>query len=99
VNAARLVRARLAAVPLFAGLPAAQLAELAGAARVLEMGPRTLVNACGAPFDEVFVLCSGTVLRFRELDGDARKVVELVHTPQLLGCGEFFGAARHRIRL
>jgi CRP-like cAMP-binding protein len=95
VNAARLVRARLAAVPLFAGLPAAQLAELAGAARVLEMGPRTLVNACGAPFDEVFVLCSGTALRFRELDGDARKVVELVHTPQLLGCGEFFGAARH----
>jgi CRP-like cAMP-binding protein len=91
----RVVRSRLAAVPLFAGLPATQLAELAAAARLLELGPRMQVNASGAPFDEVFVLCSGTVLRFRELDGAARKVVELVHIPQLLGCGEFFGAARH----
>jgi len=63
--------------------------------RLLELPARTLVHGCGEPFDEAYVLCSGTVVRFRELDGDARKVVELVHTPQLLGCGEFFGASRH----
>ena len=91
----RALRDRLTAVPLFAGLPAVQLAELAAAARLLELPARTLVHGCGEPFDEAYVLCSGTVVRFRELDGDARKVVELVHTPQLLGCGEFFGASRH----
>lgn len=89
------LRSRLAAVPLFADLPAAQLAELVGAARLLELPARTLVHGCGEPFGEIYVLCSGTVVRFRELGGDARKVVELVHTPQLLGCGEFFGATRH----
>ena len=91
----RALRDRLTAVPLFAGLPAVQLAELAAAARLLELPARTLVHGCGEPFDEAYGLCSGPVVRFRELDGDARKVVELVHTPQLLGCGEFFGASRH----
>ena len=72
----RALRDRLAAVPLFAGLPAAQLAELAAAARLLELPARTLVHGCGEPFDEVFALCAGTVVRFRELGGDARKEAE-----------------------
>ncbi|HRM69831.1 MAG TPA: hypothetical protein PLO71_10430, partial [Thauera phenylacetica] len=57
------------------------LAELAAAARLLELPARTLVHGSGEPFDEVFVLCGGTVVRFRDLGGEARKVVELVHTP------------------
>ena len=41
------------------------------------------------------MLCSGSVLRYRLLAGEVRKVIELVHRPQLLAPGEVFGAREH----
>ena len=80
---------------LFSSLRAEQLDELAASGRILELPAHAVLHRPGEPLRQAFVLCSGSVLRYRLLAGEVRKVIELVHRPQLLAPGEVFGAREH----
>ena len=80
---------------LFSSLRAEQLDELAASGRILELPAHAVLHRPGEPLRQAFVRCSGSVLRYRLLAGEVRKVIELVHRPQLLAPGEVFGAREH----
>ena len=75
---------------LFAGLPAAQLAELVAASRVLEFEPHSFLFQAGAAIRDAHLLVSGTVKRATVLSGDTEKIIELVQSEQMLSLGEVF---------
>lgn len=79
----------------FSDLHADQLDELSAGGRILELPAHALLHRAGEPLRQAFVLCRGSVLRYRLLAGEVRKVIELVHRPQLLAPGEVFGAQVH----
>ncbi|MBV2263465.1 MAG: type IV pili methyl-accepting chemotaxis transducer N-terminal domain-containing protein [Thauera sp.] len=80
---------------LFSSLRAEQLDELAASGRILELPAHAVLHRPGEPLRQAFVLCSGSVLRYRLLAGEVRKVIELAQRPQLLAPGEVFGARVH----
>lgn len=94
-NRRQVLRDFLSRCPLFSELATAQLDELCAAGRLLELPARTALYHAGDPLREVFMLCDGSVLRYRLLAGDTRKIIELVHTPRVLALGEVFGAQRY----
>jgi CRP-like cAMP-binding protein len=81
---------------LFSVLGAAQLDELCAACRLVELPAQASLYQAGDPLREVFMLCDGSVLRYRLVAGDTRKIIELVQSPQVLALGEVFGAQRYQ---
>ncbi len=94
-NRRQVQRDFLSRCTLFSTLATAQLDELCVASRLLELPARTVLYHAGDPLREVFMLCDGSVLRYRALTGETRKIIELVHTPGVLALGEVFGAQRY----
>ena len=94
-NRRQVQRDFLSRCSLFSALAPAQLDQLCAAGRLLELPAKAALFQAGDPVREVFVLCDGSVLRYRLLAGDARKLVELVQSPQVLALGEVFGAQRY----
>ena len=86
-NRRQVLRDFLSRSPLFSALAPAQLDQLCTAGRLLELPAKAALFQAGDPVREVFVLCDGSVLRYRLLTGDARKLVELVQSPQVLALG------------
>ena len=94
-NRRQVQRDFLSRCTLFSALAPAQLDQLCAAGRLLELPAKAALFQAGDPVREVFVLCDGSVLRYRLLTGDARKLVELVQSPQVLALGEVFSAQRY----
>lgn len=88
-------RELLAGTPLFAGLPAALLAELAAVSRIDKFQVNDMLFQAGEPIREALVLTGGTVKRSTRLAGEAEKVLELVQPQQILGLGEVFGGSSY----
>ncbi|MHB1374483.1 MAG: type IV pili methyl-accepting chemotaxis transducer N-terminal domain-containing protein [Thauera sp.] len=80
---------------LFSGLQDAQLDELCAASHLLELPAQAALHQPGDALREVFMLCSGSALRYRLVAADTRKIIELVQAPQLLSLGEVFGGQRY----
>lgn len=85
----------LSRCPIFSALPPAQFDTLAAASRLIDLPARETLYRAGDPLRDAFLLCSGSVVRFRPLGDGERKIIELVQEPQLLAPGEVFGARRH----
>lgn len=81
--------------PLFSGLAPAQLDELVGASRLLQLEARECLFRAGQSIREAHLLVSGTLKRSTVLAGQKEKIIELVQTQQVLGLGELFGASRY----
>ena len=94
-NRRQVQRDFLSRCTLFSALAPAQLDQLCAAGRLLELPAKAALFQAGDPVREVFVLCDGSVLRYRLLTGDARKLVELVQSPRVLALGEVFSAQRY----
>lgn len=85
----------LSRCPLFSALPPAQLDTLCAASRLIELPARASIHASGDAVREAFLLCAGSVVRFRPLGEGDRQIIELVQEPQVLALGEVFGARRY----
>ena len=94
-NRRQVQRDFLSRCPLFSALGAAQLDELYAASRLLELPAQASLYRAGDPVRDVFMLCDGSVLRYRLVAGDTRKIIELVQSPQVLALGEVFGAQHY----
>lgn len=88
-------RKLLAAEPLFSGLPAALLDELAAGSRVLELNAQSLLYRAEDPIREAFVLASGSVAREHLLPTGNEKVLELAQAPQVLALGELLARTHY----
>ena len=94
-NRRQVQRDFLSRCPLFAALGGVQLDELFAASRLLELPAQASLYRAGDPVRDVFMLCDGSVLRYRLVAGDTRKIIELVQSPQVLALGEVFGAQHY----
>ena len=94
-NRRQVQRDFLSRCPLFSALGAAQLDELCAACRLVELPAQAALYKTGDPLRDVFMLCDGSVMRYRLVAGDTRKIIELVQSPQLLALGEVFGAQHY----
>ncbi|MBL8491980.1 MAG: cyclic nucleotide-binding domain-containing protein, partial [Rhodocyclaceae bacterium] len=82
------VRVALAGFPLFANLPGARLAELAGASRLVKVGKGETIYRAGEPPRELFLLLTGHVKRATVSRGGNEKVLDLVFPGQCFGEAE-----------
>lgn len=80
----------LGRLPLLRGIEPCVLRTLAGAARLVELGPHEVLFRAGEPMHDVHVLVSGSIKRAVHVDGNVEKVVELAVTPQLIDLAEAF---------
>lgn len=94
-NRRQVQRNFLSRCTLFSALGAAQLDELDAGSRLLELPAQASLYRAGDPLREVFMLCDGSVVRYRLVAGDTRKIIELVQSPQVLALGEVFGAQHY----
>ena len=85
------LRDALTRIPLFAGLPAPQLRDLARASRRLELAKEQTLFRVGEPARELFFLLSGQAKRATFSVGGNEKVLELLLPGQAFGEAELFG--------
>lgn len=88
-------RELLSRSPLFAGLAPTLLDALTEASHLLELPADHFLYRAGEPVRDAHLLISGTVKRSVSLTGQAKKVLELVQSQQLLALGEVFSAQRY----
>lgn len=85
----------LAGTPLFAGLAAELLDELAAAGALLKLPSRSPLFASGEPIRDVHVLITGSIKRSALLADAFEKVLELAQPGQALALSEIFSAGAY----
>jgi CRP-like cAMP-binding protein len=85
------LRHDLAAIPLFAGISARHLGELARASRRVELCKGQTIFRVGEPARELFFLLSGQAKRATLSVGGNEKVLELLRPGHSFGEAELFG--------